>query len=444
MKRILLLGSGLSASTLIQYLLNKSEEYNWKVIIGDVDVKMSESKIAGHKNGEAINFDVFDEKNRLSEIDKSDVVISMLPARFHHLVAKDCVKTGTNMVTASYVSEDMKALDKEAKEKGIALLNELGVDPGIDHMSAMKIIDEIREKGGKILSFKSSTGGLVAPEFDNNPWNYKFTWNPRNVVLAGQGTAMFIRNNKYKYIPYNQLFKRTTKTNILDLGEFEMYANRDSLSYREVYGLEDIPSMFRGTLRRPGFCEAWDVFIQLGATDDTYNVEDSENLTYREFINSFLKYDLSKPVEEKLAEYLNISLNCVTMEKLNWLGIFENKKIGLKNVSPAKILQHLLEEKWALEPDDKDIIVMQHEFEYELNGEKKGIKSSLIVRGEDQLNTAMSITVGTPVAIATKLLLTGEIKVSGVLQPVEPELYIPILKELEEFNIRFIDEEYSL
>ncbi len=443
MKKILLLGSGLSATSLIKYLLNKSAEYNWKVIIGDIDVETIKKKIDGHPNGVALKFDVFDEKQRLSEIKSSDIVISMLPARFHNLVVQDCVKTGTNMVTASYVSEEMKSLNKDAKKKGIALLNELGVDPGIDHMSAMKVIDGIRARGGKILSFKSSTGGLVAPEYDNNPWNYKFTWNPRNVVMAGKGTAMFIRNGWHKYIPYNQLFNRVQQTTVLDMGEFEIYPNRDSLSYREVYGLEDIPTMFRGTLRRPGFCEAWNVFVRLGATDDTYVIENSETLTYREFINSFLRYHLTMFVEEKLAQYLNISEQCVIMEKLAWLGVFEEKAIGIKRATPAKILQHLLEEKWALEPGDKDMIVMQHDFEYELNGQKKGIRSSLVVKGKDTMNTAMSITVGTPVAIATKLLLTGKINISGVHRPVTPNLYMPILEELEEYGIKFIDEEFT-
>jgi saccharopine dehydrogenase-like NADP-dependent oxidoreductase len=444
MKRILVLGAGLSSTSLIKYLLDHSCENNWKVVVGDVDLDMVERKIAGHDNGVALKFDVFNEQERVLEIEKSDVVISMLPARFHHLVAEDCVKTSTDMVTASYVSPEMQALNDEAKNKNISMLNELGVDPGIDHMSAMKIIDEIRSKGGKLLLFKSSTGGLVAPEYDNNPWNYKFTWNPRNVVLAGQGTAKFIRNGKYKYIPYHQLYKRVLTTNVLDVGEFEIYPNRDSLSYREVYNLQDIPTMFRGTMRRPGFCEAWDVFVQLGATDDTFVIEDSENMTYRQFINSFLRYEPDTPVEEKLYKYIGIKQDSEIMKKLQWLGIFEDKKIGLPNSTPAQILQHLLEEKWDLDANDIDMIVMQHEFEYELNGKKKGIRSSMVVRGKDKENTAMAITVGTPVAIATKLLLNGVINVKGVHRPVIPELYNPIMEELANYGIEFIDEEFDL
>lgn len=442
MKRILLLGAGLSATSLINYLLEKSEKYNWKLIIGDLDIELAKKKIAGHKNGEAIHFDVSNIKQRVIEIGKADVVISMLPARFHNLVAKDCLKLSTNMVTASYVSDEMMALNDKAVKKGVVMLNELGVDPGIDHMSAMKIIDELRAKGARITSFKSSTGGLVAPDYDNNPWKYKFTWNPRNVVLAGQGTAKFIRNNYYKYIPYHQLFTRQETTSVLDLGEFEIYPNRDSLSYREIYGIDDVPTIIRGTLRRPGYCQAWNIFVQLGVTDDSYILEDSENMTYRQFINSFLKYDLVMSVEEKISKYLHIDSECA-MEKLRWLGIFEEKKIGLKKATPAQILQKILVEKLSLEPGDKDMIVMQHEFEYELNGEKKGVRSSLVVIGEDTVNTAMSITVGTPVAIATKLLLTDKIKDIGVVRPINSNLYLPILKELENYNVKFIDEEFD-
>ncbi len=240
MKRILILGAGLSSSSLIKYLLDHSEEHDWKVAICDASLELAKKKANNHPRSEVFRFDVNDEKQRISEISKSDIVISMLPARMHYLVAEDCVKIGVDLVTASYVSNEIKALDAKAKEKGVLLLNEIGVDPGIDHMSAMQIIDRIKDQGGKIVNFESSTGGLVAPEYDNNPWNYKFTWNPRNVILAGQGVSQFLHNGKYKYIPYRKLFSRTEDVNILDLGKFEIYPNRDSLKYREIYGLDNI------------------------------------------------------------------------------------------------------------------------------------------------------------------------------------------------------------
>ena len=444
MKKILILGAGLSSSSLIKYLLDHSSQYNWKVRIGQRTIEVAKRKIGNHPNGEAVAFDVFNEQQLLEEVKNTDVVISMLPARFHYLVAERCVEFGKHMITASYVSKDIKSLHEKAVEKGLLLLNEIGVDPGIDHMSAMKVIDEIKAKGGEMISFKSSTGGLVAPEFDNNPWNYKFTWNPRNVVVAGQSVAQYIDYGKYKFVPYNQLFRRIEKMSILDVGEFEMYPNRDSLGYRETYGLEDIPTLLRGTLRRPGYCAGWNVFVQLGATDDTYVIDNSENLTYREFINSFLPYDEKDSVEQKLCNYVGIDMESETMSRLKWLGIFEDAKIGIPNATPAQILQKLLEEKWALGSEDKDMIVMQHQFDYKLNGKNKRITSSLVVIGKDQVHTAMSITVGVPVAIATKLFLTGVIKQKGVIVPTMKDIYEPVLKELEEYGIVFVEEEIDL
>ena len=444
MKKILILGAGLSSTSLIKYLLDHSKEHNWKIRVGKRSVEEAQRKINGHENGEAFKFDIFNEPQRIEEIKNADVVISMLPARFHHLVAEQCVEFGKHMITASYVSKEIKALHQKALEKNILLLNEIGVDPGIDHMSAMKVIDEIKAKGGKMQAFKSSTGGLVAPEFDNNPWNYKFTWNPRNVVVAGQSVAQYLDHGNYKYVPYNQLFRRIEKMSILDVGEFEMYPNRDSLSYRETYNLQDIPTILRGTLRRPGYCAAWDVFVQLGATDDTYSVENSENLTYREFINLFLPHNETDPVEQKICDYVGIKKDSETFKKLDWLGIFEDKKINMPNATPAQILQKLLEEKWALGEKDKDMIVMQHQFDYTLNGKNKRIKSSLVVRGKDQVHTAMAITVGIPVAIATKLLLTGVIERRGVVVPIMKDVYEPVLNELKEYGINFIEESIDL
>lgn len=442
MKKILIIGAGLSSSTLIKYLLEHSEEQNWKVRVGDMSGETAKRKIFGHKNGESFEFNINDAEQREKEIKSADMVVSMLPASMHYLVAEMCVKHSKNMVTASYVSKEIKALNDIAKEKGIIILNEIGVDPGIDHMSAMKVIDKIKEQGGKVSEFRSYTGGLVAPEYDNNPWNYKFTWNPRNVVVAGQGSAaQIIVNGKYKYIPYHQLFKRITRTEVLNYGEFEIYPNRDSLKYRELYSLEDIKTMVRGTMRRPGFSKAWNVFVQLGATDDTYTLEDSENMTYREFINTFLKYEDDMSVEEKIMRYFNLEEDSGIMYKLRWLDIFKNEKIGLKNATPAQILQYILEQKWILNPQDKDMIAMQHKFDYELKGKKHRITSSMVVEGQDQVHTAMSITVGVPVAIAVKMILTGKITDTGVLIPVHKNIYEPVLEELQEYGIKFIEEE---
>lgn len=444
MKKITILGAGLSTGSAIQYLLDRSEENDWQIRLGDYSEENAKLKINNHPRGETFFFDVNNEEMVQEAVSTADIVVSLLPAAFHGIIAESCVANAKNMLTASYVSPQMKALDQKAKDAGICILNELGVDPGIDHMSAMQIIDKIRNEGGKLESFHSSTGGLVAPQYDNNPWNYKFSWNPRNVVVAGQGISMFIRNGRLKYIPYNRLFERTFETSIDGYGDFEIYPNRDSLKYRPIYGLEDIPTIFRGTMRRPGYTRAWNVFVQLGMTDDTYFMEDVDKMTYKEFLNTFLKYDAEKPVREKLQEYLPF-VNDDVMKKMEWLGIFEDNKIGLEKATPAQVLQKLMEEKMMLADGDKDMIAMQHIFVFtDSKGVRKEITSSLVVEGKDKVNTAMAITVGTPLAIATKFVAQGKFNVKGVHIPVTENLYEPILEELKEYGVSFKEVERVL
>jgi len=443
MRKILVIGAGKSASNLITYLIGKSEEENLHITIGDLSLENAQTHVKDHKNATAILLDIFNADERKAAVQNADIVISMLPARFHVDVAKDCITYGKHMVTASYISDEMQALDAEAKEKGLVFMNEIGLDPGIDHMSAMQIIDRIHDEGGKIMLFESFCGGLVAPESDNNLWNYKFTWNPRNVVLAGQGgTAMFIQEGKYKYIPYNRLFRRTEFLEVEGYGKFEGYANRDSLSYRSVYGLNDVDTLYRGTIRRVGYSRAWNNFITLGMTDDSYTIENSEEMTYRDFVNSFLPYSPTDSVELKFRHSLKIDQDDVTWDKYLELDLFSaTKKVGLKNATPAQILQKILLDTWTLQQEDKDMIVMYHKFGYELNGEKKQIDSKMVILGDDQTFTAMSKTVGLPVAIATLQILNGKIKTPGVQLPITKEVYNPILKELEDYGVIFNETE---
>lgn len=340
----------------------------------------------------------------------------------------------------------MDDLDEGAKKAGIILLNECGLDPGIDHASAMKVIDRIHEEGGELTLFKSYCGGLVAPEYNDNPWGYKFSWNPRNVILAGQGTSKYIENGNYKYKPYNRLFIETEKiqvrTNKGDELHFEAYANRDSLLYRKVYNIVNIPTMLRGTLRMPGYCKAWNVFVKLGLTDDNCTIEAQNNLSYKQLLESYLPSG-KKPIKEKLIDFMGEEMDEETLNKIEWLGILEDKKINFEKhkniaVSPAQLLLDLLEEKWRLKENDKDMVVMQHRFEYNTTqGKNKKITSSLIVKGMNQIHTAMAKTVGLPLAIVTKLILQNKIKARGVIIPVVKEIYQPLLEELETFNIMF-------
>jgi saccharopine dehydrogenase-like NADP-dependent oxidoreductase len=439
MKNILVIGAGLSASSMLRYFTNNAEKYDWYLKVGDQNGDLAKSKVGHCDRAEGFELNGLDPLQRQPLIEWADLVVSMLPARFHIDVAKDCIRFKTNLITPSYVSDEMLALDADAKAAGIIMMNEIGVDPGIDHMSAKKLLDEIEEEGGEMHIFESFTGGLIAPESDDNPWNYKFTWNPRNVVLAGQGSAAkFIQEGQYKYIPYNKLFRRTEVIEIEGYGQFEGYANRDSLKYRDIYGLHDIPTIYRGTLRRKNFSKSWDAFVQIGATDDTYILEGSKDMTKRQFINSFLAYNPTDSVELKLKHYLKIDQDDPIFEKLEWLGIFESTKLDLKeDVSPAAFLQRILEEKWSLKETDKDMIVMWHKFVYRVNGQFKEVNSHMVSIGEDRTYTAMSNTVGLPVAICAKLILEGTIQLKGVQLPLSKEIYLPILEELEEFDIHF-------
>ncbi|QWX83246.1 saccharopine dehydrogenase NADP-binding domain-containing protein [Cellulophaga sp. HaHaR_3_176] len=443
LRNILVIGAGKSTSYLLDYFLEKSESENLKIIIADLNPNHISQKFKDHAHFEIKMLDILDREARQQTIKEVDIVVSMLPAFLHIKVAKDCILFEKHLVTASYVSDEIKLLNDKAKDKGLVFMNEIGLDPGVDHMSALQFIDKIKEDGGKMLLFESFTGGLVAPECDTNLWNYKFTWNPRNVVLAGQGgTAKFVQEGTDKYIPYHKLFRRTEFVDVDDFGKFEVYANRDSLKYREAYGLEDVLTLYRGTMRRVGFSKAWDMFVQLGVTDDTYTIENSEGMSYRAFINLFLPYSPTNTVELKLRHYLNIDQDDIMWEKLKELNLFDTTKIiTLKNATPAQILQEILEEDWTLADTDKDMIVMYHKFGYEINGEKKQIDASMVVVGENRSHTAMSKTVGLPVAIATLLILNKKITTPGVQIPIQKEVYKPILKELETYGIIFKEKE---
>ena len=443
MRHILVIGSGKSTSYLFKYLLEQSETENLHITVGDLDIENAKKMIGNHKNATAITLDVFDKNSREDAVKKADIVISMLPARFHIEVAKDCVTYGKNMVTASYISDEMQALDQQVKDKGLVFMNEIGVDPGIDHMSAMQVIDRIRDNGGKMILFESFCGGLVAPESDNNLWNYKFTWNPRNVVVAGQGgAAKFLQENTYKYIPYHRLFRRTEFLEVEGFGRFEAYANRDSLKYQSVYGLDNIRTLYRGTMRRVGFSRAWQAFVLLGMTDDSYTIDDSENMSYRDFVNSFLPYSPTDSVELKFRHALKIDQDDMVWDKFVELDIFNpNKMVELKKGTPAQILQKILMDSWTLAQEDKDMLVMYHKFGYELDGKKHQIDSTMVCLGEDQTYTAMAKTVGLPVAIATLAILNKKITTSGVQLPINKEVYTPILNELENYGIIFKETE---
>lgn len=439
MKHILLLGAGRSATVLIDYLLRLSSTGNYTVTIADQSVEHIEAKIKSFPAISAIKFDINNQEQKAAEVKKADLVISMLPAFMHIKVANECLAQGRHLITASYVSPEIQALHEQAKAKGLLFLMECGLDPGIDHMSAMQIIDQLKEQGARLTSFRSYTGGLIAPESDTNLWHYKITWNPRNVVLAGQGTARYIEDGRTKYIPYQQLFNRTQTIEVGDVGLFEGYANRDSLSYGSIYGLENIPTLLRGTLRRPGYSSAWSVVVQLGLTDDSFQLENAAEMTYLQFTDSFLPAGKNS-VEKRLAEYMDLKSRGNKMQRLRELGLFCEEKIGLDNPTPAQVIEKLVVQNWKLEEGDRDMIVMQHLFGYELNEKEHLLTASMVVTGDDPVRTAMAKTVGLPVAIAARLVLEDRITQTGVVIPISPEIYNPVLEELKEFGLDFTEQ----
>jgi saccharopine dehydrogenase (NADP+, L-glutamate forming) len=435
-KTILILGAGKSATVLIDYLLKEAEKKGRKVIIADVSLAAAKQQVQGHPSATAKELDIENVEERIGLIQQADVVISMLPPSFHPLVALDCVAESKHFFSASYSSPEMRKLEPEIIEKKLFFLNECGLDPGLDHMSAMQLMDKERDQGHTISLYKSFCGGLMSPEYADNPWNYKLTWNPRNVVLAGQGVSSFIRNGYYKFIPYHMLFKRTEEVHFPALGTFEGYPNRDSLSYREIYGLQDIPTILRGTLRTRGFCQAWNVLVQLGLTDDSYELDLPQEFTYRMLTNTFLPYNPNKSVEDKIKVLLPDITEAI-LAKLAWLGLFEETPLVLRKGSPANILQHLLEEKWKLNPEDKDMVLMQHQVEVKVGERVKRVVSSLTVKGDDQAHTAMAKTVGLPLGIAVDLFLDDKFSSRGLLLPTRKEIYEPILEQLKGEGISF-------
>jgi len=440
MNTILVLGAGRSSFSLITHLLELAPVEGWNVVVGDVSLDAARARVGNSPQGRAITFDINVEDAARQAIAQASIVVSLLPAHFHPRVAKHCLEQGKHLLNASYVSDEIRLFDVEASAKGLLFLCECGLDPGIDHMSAMQVIDRIRDHGGELVAFESFTGGLIAPDTDpGNPWRYKFTWNPRNVVMAGQGTAKFLRNGQYKYIPYQQLFKRTTPVSVPNHGHYEGYVNRDSLKYRETYGLQAIDTLVRGTLRNDGFCSAWDVLVQAGCCDDTYTLEGVERMTHRSFLNSFLDYHPTRSVEEKLVAQFGLHPHGGELERLRWSGLFNEEPVGLTGGTPAQVLEHILNKQWALSPDDKDQIVMWHRFVYKQHGTTHEIQASLVATGEDSNRTAMAKTVGLPLALATRLLYRGQIKTRGVAIPVAREFYDPILLGLKNLGIELLE-----
>jgi saccharopine dehydrogenase-like NADP-dependent oxidoreductase len=434
LKNILLFGAGKSASVLIEYLIENALENNWHITIVDTNKSIIESKTKKHPSSTAIEANITNDNIRDELIKNTNLVISMMPPFLHIHIAKDCLKYAKHLLTASYADEQIKLLANEVKDKGIIFLCEMGLDPGIDHLSAMQIIDNIKEHGGKITSFKSHCGGLVAPESDDNPWHYKISWNPRNVVMAGKAGAEYLSNGKKVIERYEKLFdaERTIETADETIGALSYYPNRNSLTYINLYNLQETTTFIRTTLRYKEFMNGWNTIIALHLTDEDVKYE-SDDLSLAGFFS-------------KHFEINNIEQNFSTEDKLRleFIGLNDDTTIINKGkISAADALQFALEKKLILSASDKDMIVMQHEIEYEIEGKKEEIISSLVVYGKDNIHTAMAKTVGLPLGIAAKLILNGSINLTGLHLPIIKEIYEPVMKELESNGIIFMEQKKS-
>ena len=419
MKQIVLFGAGKSATCLIDYLIKETIENSWQLTVADGNLEAAKSKTANAINANAVSIDVEKDFERKKLIGKADIVISLLPPSLHFLVANDCVEMNKNLLTASYADDKIKSLEGPVNKKGLLFLCEMGLDPGIDHMSAMELIHRIHEKGGRITSFKSHTGGLIAPESDNNPWHYKISWNPRNVVLAGAAGAVYKENNCITTKKYETLFDNCNDINVDRIGNLAYYPNRDSLSYIPVYNLGSANTFIRTTLRYPAFCKGWKAIVAAGLTNDK-KVIDAKGLSIK-----------------KWSAAIAPSLNDENKQQLYFLGLFDDLPVPSSAKTSADILQYLLETKLAMQPHDKDMIVMVHELEYEMDSKNHTTRSSLVVKGDDSIRTAMAKTVGLPLGIAAKLILQGKIKLTGLHIPILPEIYEPVLAELKKHGIQF-------
>ena len=425
-KHILLFGAGKSATCLIQFLDKTVTSRNWQLVVAENNLELAQSKLSGSPQTKAVQVSVEDREQRDNLIRQADIVISLLPPALHFLVATSCVEWRKHLLTASYLDDKLKALEPAIRDKGLIFLCEMGLDPGIDHMSAMQLIHRIKEQGGQIHSFHSHTGGLVSPVSDDNPWHYKISWNPRNVVLAGSAGAKYLENRQTVTRSYEGLFRQINKVDIKGLTTLAWYPNRDSLSYIPIYELDGIDTFIRTTLRYPEYIRAWGTIVEAHLTDDKAPLS-GDTATIAQW---------SSPIRPLVDDPIR--------PQLEYLGLFSEEQVPSTARTSADVLQHLLETRLAMRPGDKDMIVMLHEIAYTTAaspGTTRKIASSLVVHGEDHLRTAMAKTVGLPLGIAAVLILEEKIKLTGLHIPISPGIYNPVMEELALQDIRFVEEE---
>ncbi|MCX6556844.1 MAG: DUF1493 family protein [Candidatus Aminicenantes bacterium] len=440
MKKILVLGAGLVSRPGVSYLL---EQKNLTVTVASRTVAKAEKLVKGHGNGRAAAIDVENNRELAALIKDHDIVISLLPWIHHVKVANLCLEHGKHMVTTSYVSEGMKKLDPAVREKKLLFLNEMGVDPGIDHMSAMKIIHSVQAEGGKIIHFHSYCGGLPAPENNDNPFGYKFSWSPRGVILASRNSARFLENGKIVEIEGKDLFLNYKVEEIEGLGKFEVYPNRDSVPYKELYGLKDAQTVIRGTYRNLGWCDTFKKIVDLGLVDET-PIPDLKKSTFKKMIADLIGSPTSQQVKEETAKKLGLAPDSEIIKRFEWLGLFSDDAVGDFD-NRLDVLSQRLQEKLFYKEGEKDMLILRHRFQVKNKDKSKDlITSTLIDFGIPNGDTSMARTVSLPMAIGTRLIAEDKIALRGVLAPVNPEIYEPVLAELKTLNIHMVEKRIHL
>ena len=439
-KKVVILGAGKSSSYLIKHLYSKRFDL-------DIDINIFSDKYSNYLDSfKDINFQILDinDKNTLEQlINKTYILVSLLPPFMHYNIAKICSEKGINMITASYLDDKIKSLENSFKKSNSFLFMEMGLDPGIDHISAMNTIESIKKRG-EILEFESYTGGLIKYDINKNPWGYKFTWNPMNVIIAGADGATYLSENKKKNIPYNKVFKDISKINLSNTESYEGYPNRDSLKYKKLYNLDGVKTLKRGTIRNKSFCKTWSILIDLGLTNNNQLLSNDYNMSYFDFFNYNLKAKNLNELQDFLKLEFDISPSSQEYKNLKWSGFFSDKKFKLKKGNFSDYLLSILKDKWTLDNDDIDEIVMVHKFIFKIDMTLKKITSFLKVEGEDKTYTAMSKTVGLPIAVLIEHIINNDFNKSGIHLPFDKVIYKPLLERLSELGISFIDKEINI
>jgi len=440
MKQILVLGAGLSATYLIEKLLAQSAANNWFITVAEKNLSLAEKAVARHPNGAAIPFDINNAELRATHIKKADIVVNMLPPVFQVMIAADCVHYGRHMISASYQSREMNDLNMDAVRKKVLILTEMGLDPGIDHMMAISLIEEVRERGGKIKAFKSYGGAIPAPDSLTNPLKYFITWNPRNIVMAGEHGAQYLEKGKVKLVPLHGVFQDSWGIDVKGLGVMEVYPNRESMSYRSLFDIQYADTIIRGTIRYPGWCETWSQIVKLGIPNENLTISVTEGMTYRDFVELFIPIEVSgSDLEQRVAYYLGINPTGTIMSNLKWLGLFSEKPLKSNCRTPAEVMIDLVKDKLVVNEGSRDMVVLINELYafFEDTQKKEKITQTFIEKGDAEGHTAITRTVGLPLSIGVKLILSGDLTITGCHLPTHRAIYIPTLQALKKEGLVF-------